>query len=318
MRATFHHGLRLKPGRWLLAPAVVLTLGLGLSIAAWTVNTIDANPDFAAAGAVVPRQSRTVAVAAALILREIDVHSWTANDPFFQPGWLLHDMPAYQQGIIAALGGFAAGLSERRADTQGDASLATAANMLRYPGTVWRFNLAVSWMPTTSTEKQYRRAAREFEAYNLALLDGGASFDRRPEALVAILTDIGRDLAAASAATDEAIAERQGGLFDRRPAAVYYGNKGRIYADSLLLRELGWDYAQAIADRGLATQWRRLLNAATGAAALAPALVFNAAPDATLLPSHLAAQGYTMLRVRQQLAAINETLAKPVSASTPP
>ena len=317
MRATFH-GSRLKPGRWLLAPTVLLTIGLGLGIAAWTVNKIDANPDFAAAGAVVPRQSRSVAVAAALILREIDVHAWTANDPFFQPGWLLHDMPAYQQGIIAALAGFAAGLSERRADAPGDVGLATAANMLRYPGTVWRFNLSVSWMPTTSTEKQYRRAAHEFEAYNLALLDGTASFDRRPEALVAALSDIGRDLAAASAATDEAIAERQGGLFDRRPATVYYGNKGRIYADSLLLRELGWDYAESIADHGLAGQWRRLLDAATAAAALAPAMVFNGAPDATLLPSHLAAQGYTLLRVRQQLGEIVETLAKPVISSTPP
>ena len=311
MRITFHR-LRLTPSRWLVAPSLALLVGLGLGITGWSVNVIDANPDFAAAGTVVPRQSRGVAVAAALILREIDVHAWTANDPFFQPGWLLHDMPAYQQGIIAALANFAAGLSERRADTPGDAPLATAASMLRYPGTVWRFNLSVSWMPTTSTEKQYRRAAHEFEAYNLARLDGAANFDRRPEALAAALADIGRDLGTASALGDEAIAQRLGGLFDRRPASVFYGNKGRVYADSLLLRELGWDYAQTIADHGLGAQWRRLLDAASAAAALAPALVFNGAPDSTFLPSHLAAQGYALLRVRQQLAEIGDSLLKPI------
>jgi len=309
---------RTRLGWWALAPAVGLACLLYYAFGAWSAHVIDTDPNFQPARIPAPTQSRAVALASALIRREIDVHSWTANDPFFQPGWVLHDMPQYQQGIIAAIGRFAAGLAERNAEAAGGNYLANAASLLRYPPTIWRFDLSKSLLPMTSTEKQYRRAAYAFEDYNQALDENRATLDRRPEALAAALADIRDDLAATATTIEAAVGERPGDLFGRRPATVYYGAKGHLYADSLLLRELGWDYAQLISDRGLGVQWRHLLDGLAVVAAQSPVMVFNATPDSTLLPSHLAAQGFFILRARQQLAEIVAALGKPVSASAPP
>ena len=299
----------LRPGRWLLVP--LLAVVAAYAVGAWVAEAIDANPDFAPAAAVTPRQSRAVALTAALIRREIDVHSWTPNDPVFAPGWLLHDMPRYQQGLVSTLGLFTAGLAGRRGETAGDAALPLAADWLRYPATVWRFDLSRSLLPTTSTEKQYRRAAAALESYNQALEDGTSILDRRPEALAAALDDLGRNLGAASAGIEAAIAERSGIPFDRRPAGTFHDARGRLYATALLLRELGWDFAQTISDRGLGERWRRLLDSAAAAAAFAPAVIVNASPDGLLLPNHLAAQGFALLRVRQQMGEMAEALSKP-------
>ena len=50
-----------------------------------------------------PGESRTIAMAISLIDREVSKNGWVANDPFFMPGYLLDNMPNYQQGIIYAL-----------------------------------------------------------------------------------------------------------------------------------------------------------------------------------------------------------------------
>ena len=41
-----------------------------------------------------------------------------------------------------------------------------------------------------------------------------------------------------------------------------------------------------------------------------PLLVINGAPDAVILPSHLAAQGFYLLRARTQLKEISNILLK--------
>jgi hypothetical protein len=46
------------------------------------------------------------------------------------------------------------------------------------------------------------------------------------------------------------------------------------------------------------------------AAGLQPGVVINAAPDAQFLPSHLAAQGFFLLRARTQLREITNILLK--------
>ncbi len=43
---------------------------------------------------------------------------------------------------------------------------------------------------------------------------------------------------------------------------------------------------------------------------LRPYLVFNARPDTMLMPSHLAAQGFYVLRARAQLREITNVLLK--------
>lgn len=295
---------------WLAASAG-LAIVLYYAVGALGIEVIDSDPQFGP-GTVTARQSRTVAQAAALVRREVDVHAWTANDPFFLPGWVLDDMPNYQQGIVAAVARLMGGLADRQ--TAGGViapggDLSQAAGLLKYPGTIWRFDPAISWAPTASAEKQYRRAARSLDAYQRALEAGTAGFDRRPAALAATLADIAADLGAASAVTESYVAEGHWALAGGADA-VFYAAKGRLYAYSLLLRELGWDYAQAINDRGAGAAWQHMLATMRTAAALEPLVVIDGAPDASLLPSHLAAQGFYLLRARQQLGELAETLRR--------
>ncbi len=303
---------RLRPARWWIAPGLALLVGLYYAVGVWTTDVIDANPEFGP-GTVTPRQSRSVAMAAALILREVDVHGWTANDPFFQPGWLLDDMPRYQEGIVAALGHFVDGLAARQGDAlppgfDGDPRF--AAGLLKYPGTIWKFASATSWMPTASAEKQYRRAAVTLQAYNARLEQGTLAFDRSPQALTATLADMAADLGGSSGAIEADVAARRWPL-NARSEELFYTTKGRLYASSLLLRELGWDYAQVVNDRNLGGAWRQLLDTLRTASAMAPWLVVNAAPGSTLLPSQLAVQGFYLLRARDQLDAIIDQIKTP-------
>ena len=56
------------------------------------VHKVDDDPNFQAPPTP-EGASRAVAIAAALIDREVNQNGWTSNDPFFMPGWAL-DKPS--------------------------------------------------------------------------------------------------------------------------------------------------------------------------------------------------------------------------------
>jgi hypothetical protein len=109
---------------------------------------------------------------------------------------------------------------------------------------------------------------------------------------------------------DNHIAENSGGLIDWRADDIFYGVKGQTYAYYLLLRELGEDYANVIAERRLTGAWTKMLESLRHSAELAPWVVVNGAPDGQFLPSHLAAQGFYLLRARTKLREITNILLK--------
>lgn len=300
------------PWPWVvLVVAVVLMLYYPMGMA--LVHVIDDDPDFAPPpGAVSAEQSRAVAMAASLVRREIDIHGWTANDPFFQPSWALDNMPAFQQGIVSAISRFAVEMSDQIGRTRGssgmDADLDKAAGLLKYPGTVWMFDPSTSWAPTASAEKQYRAAARALDRYNARLANGDAVFERRADSLIATLDRMSKDLGSSSAALDRRLGERS--LIDTQADDLFYGTKGRLYAYSLLLREMGHDHAALLSERELGGAWEQMLASLRSAAALDPLVVSNASPDGMLLPNHLAVQGFYLLRARTQLSEIADILAK--------
>jgi hypothetical protein len=300
----------LRPAWWWLAPAAALALVGYVVVGMAMTHVIDDDFEFGP-GTVDSSQSRAVAIAARLIGREIDQHGWTANDPFYMPSWWLDNMPNFQQGIVAANARFARALADISDHGQGvSPELERAAGLLKYPGTVWKFDPSTSWAPTASSEKQYRNAARNLVEFNRRLTQGEPGFDRHAGALAALVAALGRDLGAISADIDAHLAESHSALLDSRADDVFYATKGKVYAYGLLLRELGGDYAQVLADRELAVQWRRMVEALRAAAALEPAVVLNGAPDGTLIPSHLTAQGFYLLRARAILSEIAEKLAQ--------
>lgn len=299
--------------RWLLGLAVLAALVvLYYPVGMLLVHRVDDDPAFTAP-AVEAAESQAVATAVALIEREVSVNRWTANDPFFLPGAALDNMPEFQQGIVAALSRFAVELGDQIGRTRGssaiDADLDRAAGLLKYPGTVWVFDFATSWTPTATSEKQYRAAARALADYNTRLAAGQAVFERRADNLFATLDRIAKDLGSASALIDSEIAARTFFL-DFRADNIFYNTKGRLYAYSLLMRDLGRDFANVLAERELAAAWEQMVGSLTAAARLDPLVVVNGAPDGQFMPSHLAAQGFYLLRARTQLGEIRDILLK--------
>ena len=300
-------------GRWivrgiaLLLAIAVLYYPIGMMI----VHKIDDDLDFTAP--VAAGESHAVAIAAALIDREVNRNGWRANDPFFIPSSQLDNMPHFQQGIVAALARFAFELTDQIGRTRGssaaDTDLQEAAGLLQYSGTKWVFDFSTSVAPTATSEAQYRKARQALLTYNRRLAAGEAVFERRSDNLLATLDRIAADLGSSSAALEIRLNDGPA-LFDRNADDILYNVKGQLYAYFMLLRELRRDFASVIDERELGTAWDQLSNSMGQAAGLQPGVVINAAPDAQFLPSHLAAQGFFLLRARTQLREITNILLK--------
>lgn len=304
-----------SPRRWpKLLGGLALVLALYYPAGMIWVHRIDDDADFTASVVdVAPGTSRAVAVAAALIDREVNLNRWTANDPFFLPAAALDNMPNFQQGVIAAVARFTLELTDQIARTRGsseaDADLDKALGLLKYPATVWIFDLSTSWAPTASSEAQYRAGLRSLRRYNARLAEGNAMFERRADNLIVVLDRIAADIGSSSASLDRQIRE-YGGLFDLHADDLFYGVKGRLYAYYLILRELAIDFENVLADRDLAIAWGRMLESFRASAELEPWVIINGPPDSSILPSHLAAQGFYLLRARTQLREISNILLK--------
>jgi hypothetical protein len=298
-----------------LGVAILLGIAIGLyyPIGMLVLHTIDDDPEFQIATPPAGA-SRAVAMAAALIDREVDAHVWVANDPFFLPGWALDNMANYQIGIVGALSRFAVEMGDQIARTRGssrvDQDLDRAAGLLKYPGNVWIFDLSTSFAPTASSEAQYRAARKALLAFNERLAGNKAVFERRGDNLLATLDRIAADLGSASALIETQVAERSGNLLDFAADDVFYATKGRLYAYFMILRELGRDFDRAIGERDAARVWNQMIEGLREAAMLQPWVVLNGAPDGQFLPSHLAAQGFYLLRARTQLREMTDILRK--------
>jgi len=298
-------------GRALLVLLVLLLLYYPAGML-W-LHTVDDNPDFAPT--VVPDgASQAVAMAAALITREVDTHAWVANDPFFLPGAALDNMPNYQTGIISALSRFAIEMTDQIGRTRGssraDPDLDKAAGLLKYPGDIWLYDLSTSWLPATPSESQYRAAGRSLQAYNERLIKGDAVFDRRADNLLATLDRFTADLGSASAVIEQHIHDTGGQLIDFKADDIFYNTKGRMYGYALLLGALGKDFENVLSERDAMPVWSELIDTFRTAVALEPWVISNGSPDAMLIPNHLLAQGFYLLRARTQLREITNILTK--------
>ena len=141
-----------------------------------------------------------------MIDREVNQNRWVANDPFFLPGYLLDNMPAYQTGMLSAVGRFTTELRDRVARVRGssavDPDLESAAR-------------AASTTPATSgsSSGRARRCSRvrkasiaagmdDLRRYNERLAQGQAVYERRADNLLATLDRISNDLGGDFGGTD--------------------------------------------------------------------------------------------------------------------
>jgi hypothetical protein len=222
-------------------------------------------------------------------------------------------MPEFQQGIVAAISRFTLELTDQvgrtRGSSQADPDLDRAAGLLRYPGTIWIFDLRTSMAPTASSEQQYRQAVEALRRYNERLAQGQAVFETRADNLLGTLDRIAADIGSSSAALDYQI--RAAGFWpDFAADNLFYATKGRLYAYFLLMRALEVDFANVIRERQLGGAWSQTTDSFREAATLQPWVIVNGAPDSQVMPSHLASQGFFLLRARTQLKEISDILLK--------
>jgi len=295
---------------WRILLVVVL---LYYPVGGWIVQNIDDDPQFAPQS-VTAGESRSVAMAAAIVDREVNVHNWTPMQPFFLPGGLLDNMPNFQRGMMTAVVRFATELMDQVGRTRGssqiDRDLEQARGFLNEQPNVWIWQPSVSLWPSATSAQKYRAGRQKLLDYNKRLASGQAVFDRRSDNLQALLDRIANDSGSDSAVIDQHIVERAGDPFDATCDDIFYFNKGRLYANYLLLRELGTDFQNVIRDRDLTGPWTRMVETFRVASELNPFIVWNGYPDGMILPNHLAAQGFYLLRARTQLLEITNILQK--------
>ena len=170
-------------------------------------------------------------------------------------------------------------------------------------------DLSSSLLPVASAESQYRKARRSLLSYNERLARGDATFEKRGDNLMATLDRIALDLGSSSAVLADQI-DGSGYFIDTEADDTFYNVKGQVYAYYVLLTALGKDFEKLIAERELNSAWLQMLDSMRKAALLQPAFIVNGSPDSQIMPSHLAAQGFDLLRARTQMREITNILLK--------
>lgn len=261
-----------------------------------------------------PKGSRAVAMTIALIRRETDETTWVANKPFPLPSSSLDNMPNFQVGLIYALSRFSIEMTDvlgrTRGSSQVDPDLDKASGLLKFDGTIWMWEPSTSLLPTTSAENQYRIAMKGLMRYNKRLANDSAVFERRADNLIAFIDRVSSDLGSASAALDHRAMGSNAGWFDTEADDIFYATKGRLYGYYMLLREIGIDFESVIAEKKAENVWTKMLDSLRTGAEMDPLIITNGANDGLFVPSHLAVQGFYLLRARTQLKEVANILQK--------
>jgi len=307
-----------KPGKVRSRRFWIIISALGFVVLLWplmAVLTSKINDQMNLAAIAPDGGSASVAIAIALMEREVNSTGWVPNAPAFMPASMLNNMPNYQIGMVKALGRFAFELEDQlgreRGSSAADPDLEIARARLQYEPTVWIFKPGTLW-PTAPAEGQYRDAIASLKRYNLRLAAGNATFDTRPDNLMAVLDRIALDIGAMSAELDDRIDNRHKtlGLLDFKADKVFYRVKGNSYAYFMVLRALKTDFATVISERQTDRLYEEMLNELWRAASMRPLVVNNGTLSGQVFPNHLANQGFHLLRARTKLREITDILRK--------
>lgn len=253
------------------------------------------------------------AVATAVMLVEREAERWAPNKPFWHPAAALSYMPNYQAGMMSAIARFAVEMGDQLGRTRGssaiDPDLDRAAGLLKTEPNRWYLSGGSILMQKPS-HHLYMDGAEALRSYNRRLADGNAVYDKRADNLIALLERIAADLGASSAALDKRTLESNAGYFDSQADDLFMNVKGRVFAYYMLLRDVGVDFQSVIAEKQATEIWAQMMASLKVAAEMYPFIVANGAQDGLIVPSHLSAQGFYLLRARTQLREVSDALAK--------
>ncbi|WP_240006606.1 DUF2333 family protein [Pseudaquidulcibacter saccharophilus] len=256
-------------------------------------------------------KSTTVEVIAGLIDREVNKTKWAPNVQPFEPAAMLRfggNMVNFQSGLIRALSTTVYEMENRLARTRGtsqaDVDMAAARQGLSRSPETW----ILDPLPTSSADHEYRKAREALIRYNNRLASGQAVFEVRADNLQGVLDHIALDLGGVSDSLDKQMDDGRKVFIDRRADKLFYYAKGEAYGYFIVLRALREDYGSVLQQRGVDKLYSEMLTELAMAAQMRPPIVQNAAPDALLIPNHLAMEGFYILRARAKLREITAVL----------
>jgi hypothetical protein len=278
-------------------------------------------PDPAFAGG-----SAAVAMAATLMDQEIRHTIWAPNKPWFYPIAHSTNMINYQRGLQYAVARWAVEMSDllgrERGSGEADRDLITASGRFKFDPSAFLLPSAVS---------QYKEGIAALVAYNQRLAAGQAKYDKIASNLSLFIDRISKDLGSQSATIElmvltpsdltdaekshlsdsqRDVLEGNGGYFDPRAAETFYASKGRMYAYYMLLKAMGEDYHDVLAEKNALYHWENMLLSLRSGATLHKFFIANGSPGSYLIPSDVAVQGFFLLRADKQLKELADILNK--------
>jgi hypothetical protein len=260
-----------------------------------------------------PGTSKTIAVIAGLIDREVNETAWSPNTQPFQPAALLRyggNMVNFQSGMIKALSTMTLEIDSQVGRTRGtsaaDPDLGKARQGLSRQPDTWLLDP----LPTSSADQEYRKALEALKSYNQRVGNGTAVFDIRVDNLQAVLNRTALDIGSSSDALEKQMAAGRKVFIDRRADKLFYFVKGQSYAYFMTLRALREDFKDVITERRVGPLYEAMLADLATAASLQPMIVQNGSPEAALMPNHLSTEGFYLLRARAKLREISDVIAR--------
>jgi hypothetical protein len=252
-----------------------------------------------------PGTSKTIAVIAGLIDREVNETAWSPNTQAFQPAAMLRyggNMVNFQSGLIKSL----STMTLTRGTSAADPDLGRARQGLSRQPDTWLLDP----LPTSSADQEYRKALVALQAYNARVGNGTAVFDVRVDNLQAVLNRAALDIGSSSDALEKQMAAGRKVFIDRRADKLFYFVKGQSYGYFMTLRALREDFKDVIAERRVGPLYEAMLADLASAAAMQPLIVQNGAPEAIFMPNHLSTEGFYLLRARAKLREISDVIAR--------
>ena len=234
-----------------------------------------------------------------LINREVHHKLWTPNLPFLFPSYILDNMPSFQLGIMSAVSQTARAFDSLTYENASDISrkaLSEGTKLLQYQGNIWLFSPQNKLLPVTSSNTQYKKGRKQYNILNREIANQKTILNRSAENLELILLVIKKDLEKNINKTEEHIRENSSVWIDLHADEIFYHEKGKLYAYSLILRDLSYDFKDAMIRYDIYQQWTSMLNYLNKASILDPFVIRNANPQSSFAPNHLITLNYLASR----------------------
>lgn len=261
-------------------------------------NKIDTSPTFADKPQYV-QHPQSLQTWQSLIEREVSMHTFVPNKPFFFPSAYLGNMRAFQTGIIEGL----ALLTTHAALHTNDSELLNAAELLRYPPDIWLFGHSKDGKISKSSTQQYKRARHALDTYTGRTKTNDYFLSTRDGVLKTILF-LRSDLRTISDRLHTKIT-KSGSDNKDSTSSLFFWTKGRLYVIALFIRDM------IAHDTQLSDTEQQYLRSALltllQAIDIDPMIVLNSSMNRTFLANHLTYQAFgvqTTIRILSDLERI--------------